>query len=71
MFARFIGCFATNYSSRFRGGMCYSIHAQRPVPCRAYDCRQDQRIWSDFAQRIVSPELDKLFESSQWRDDSQ
>lgn len=38
-----------------------SIHAQRPVPCRAYDCRNDKRIWNDFENKIVSPELAKLF----------
>jgi Fe-S-cluster containining protein len=45
-----------------RGCMGCSIHENRPVPCRAYDCRQDRRIWSDFEQRIVSPELDRLFD---------
>lgn len=45
-----------------RGCMRCTIHANRPVPCRGYDCRNDKRIWSDFAQRIVSPELDKLFQ---------
>jgi Fe-S-cluster containining protein len=46
-----------------RGCMGCSIHEQRPVPCRGYDCRKDQRIWSDFEQRVISPELDKLFTS--------
>lgn len=44
-----------------RGCMGCSIHENRPVPCRGYDCRQDKRIWSDFEQHIVSPDLDKLF----------
>lgn len=44
-----------------RGCMGCSIHAHRPVPCRAYDCRQDKRIWSDFERRLLSPEFDKLF----------
>lgn len=44
-----------------RGCMSCSIHEHRPVPCRGYDCRRDKRIWSDFEQRIVSPELEKLF----------
>ena len=47
-----------------RTQMNCTIHENRPVPCRAYDCRQDKRIWSDFEQRIVSPELAKLFPSS-------
>jgi putative zinc- or iron-chelating protein len=47
-----------------REHMNCTIHQNRPVPCRAYDCRRDQRIWSDFEQRIVSPELDKLFVST-------
>ncbi len=40
-----------------------SIYENRPVPCRGYDCRNDHRIWADFENRIVSPELEKLFES--------
>ena len=48
-----------------RGCMNCTIHAYRPVPCRAYDCRKDKRIWSDFEQRVVSPELDKLFATTQ------
>lgn len=38
-----------------------SVYAQRPLPCRGYDCRQDDRIWTDFEQRIVSPKLASLF----------
>lgn len=37
-----------------------SIHAQRPVPCRAYDCREDKRIWLDFERQIVNPDLEEL-----------
>jgi Fe-S-cluster containining protein len=38
------------------------IYANRPVPCRAYDCRRDPRIWADFERRIPSPQLEELFE---------
>ncbi len=48
-----------------RGCMNCTIHQNRPVPCRAYDCRNDKRIWSDFEQRIVSPDLNKLFGPAQ------
>jgi hypothetical protein len=34
-----------------------TVHALRPIPCRAYDCRHDQRIWLDFENKIVNPEL--------------
>jgi Fe-S-cluster containining protein len=37
------------------------VYEHRPVPCRAYDCRQDERIWADFENRVPSPELSKLF----------
>lgn len=37
------------------------IYANRPVVCRAYDCRKDKRIWEDFEHRVVSPDLEKLF----------
>jgi Fe-S-cluster containining protein len=37
------------------------IYAQRPIVCRSYDCRKDKRIWADFENRVVSPDLEKLF----------
>jgi len=36
------------------------IYEDRPFVCRAYDCRKDQRIWQDFDNRVVSPELERL-----------
>jgi Fe-S-cluster containining protein len=45
-----------------------SVHNNRPVPCRAYDCRLDRRIWSNFEERIVSPDLAKLFPPSKQAD---
>lgn len=32
-----------------------TVHAQRPTPCRRYDCRNDSRVWIDFAARIPAP----------------
>ena len=40
-----------------RGTKRCSIHASRPVPCRAFDCRNDKRIWVDFERRIPNPGL--------------
>ena len=34
---------------------CGAYH-ERPVACRAFDCRQDKRIWLDFEKRILAPE---------------
>ena len=45
------------------GGHC-SIYENRPLPCRAYDCRGDERIWADFENRIVSPRLGQLLEET-------
>ena len=36
-----------------------TVREHRPVPCRAYDCRQDTRIWLDFERRIVNPRIDR------------
>lgn len=33
------------------------VYCQRPIPCRGYDCRGDTRIWLDFENRIINPEL--------------
>jgi hypothetical protein len=52
------------YCSHLQRGSCgCTIYANRPLPCRAYDCRQDQRIWSDFENKVVSPELETLFQT--------
>lgn len=40
-----------------RGTLQCSIYDHRPGICRAYDCRQDKRIWQDFAQGIINPTL--------------
>jgi Fe-S-cluster containining protein len=32
-----------------------TVHAHRPRVCRGYDCRNDQRIWIDYEQRIPAP----------------
>jgi hypothetical protein len=42
------------YCVHNEAGGC-SIYAQRPAVCRAYDCRQDRRIWIDFEKRIPAP----------------
>ena len=32
------------------------VYEHRPATCRAYDCRNDKRIWLDFEGRIPAPE---------------
>ncbi len=34
-----------------------TVYAYRPVPCRAFDCRDDARIWLDFEARMPNPAL--------------
>jgi hypothetical protein len=53
---------ADGYCAHLRGADCKCVvYEKRPVPCRGYDCRQDKRIWADFENRVVSPELEELF----------
>jgi len=42
-----------------RGTCACTIYPHRPVPCRGFDCRQDQRIWLDFEQRIPNPAIEE------------
>jgi Fe-S-cluster containining protein len=42
-----------------RGNCHCTVYAQRPIPCRGYDCRDDQRIWLDFENRIVNPRIEE------------
>ncbi len=34
-----------------------NVYAHRPIPCRGYDCRKDQRIWLDFEKKVVNPRV--------------
>lgn len=46
------------YCTHFERGTCRcTVREQRPVPCRGYDCRNDKRIWADFENKIVNPNL--------------
>jgi len=44
-----------------RESSCCTVREQRPLPCRGYDCRKDERVWLDFEKRIVNPDLEQLF----------
>lgn len=57
--------------SRCDDGYCTHLDRQtcecgiwnnRPVPCRAFDCRNDTRIWIDFENMIINPKLSEIFE---------
>ena len=39
----------------------------RPVPCRAFDCRKDDRIWLDFENKIINPKLIELLKNGNGR----
>lgn len=41
-----------------RGTHACGVYAQRPVPCRTYDCRRDRRVWLDFERCIANPRLE-------------
>ena len=34
-----------------------TVREQRPLPCRAYDCRKDKKIWLDFEKHIINPDI--------------
>lgn len=44
--------------------MC-GIYDNRPVICRTYDCREDKRIWVDFEEKTLVPELIARFEKTE------
>jgi Fe-S-cluster containining protein len=46
------------YCSHLERGDCRcTVYEQRPVPCRAYDCRRNGDIWLDFERRLVNPAI--------------
>lgn len=40
-----------------------TVREHRPIPCRAFDCRNDKRIWLDFENKVINPDIGKLPES--------
>ena len=32
-----------------------TVHQFRPRVCRAYDCRNDPRVWTDYENRVIAP----------------
>jgi Putative zinc- or iron-chelating domain len=48
------------YCDHLERGTCRcTVYYHRPIPCRGYDCRKDQRIWLDFEMKVVNPQVDK------------
>jgi hypothetical protein len=46
------------YCTHLERGACHCmVREHRPVPCRAYDCRKDNRIWLDFENKIINPDI--------------
>ena len=45
-----------------RGGCSCTIYQQRPLPCRTFDCRKDKRIWLDFENQVINPNLEDMFQ---------
>jgi Fe-S-cluster containining protein len=35
-----------------------TVREHRPIPCRAYTCRNDRRIWQDFDNMVLAADLD-------------
>lgn len=40
-----------------------TVYENRPLVCKAYDCRQDRRIWIDFEKKIINQDLGLEIES--------
>lgn len=48
------------YCTHIERGTCRcTVREHRPVPCRGYDCRNDKRIWLDFENKVVNPNINR------------
>jgi len=46
------------YCSHLERGSCQCmVRPHRPLPCRAYDCSKGNKIWLDFEQKIINPDI--------------
>lgn len=43
-----------------------TVHENRPVPCRGFDCRDNEKwpVWSDFKNKILDSKLDEKIKGS-------
>lgn len=49
---------ADGYCTHLERGTCHcTVREHRPVPCRAYDCSKGDKIWLDFKNRIINPDI--------------
>jgi hypothetical protein len=42
-----------------RGEHTCGVYEHRPIPCRGYDCSQDPRIWLDFENYQINPQINE------------
>lgn len=57
---------AEGYCKHLDRGTCgCTVYQHRPLPCRAFDCRQDKRIWLDFENQVINPDLEAMFPKKQ------
>lgn len=33
------------------------VYEQRPIPCRGYGCSKDGRLWLDFENQVINPQI--------------
>ncbi len=45
-----------------------TVYENRPLPCRTFDCRKDKRIWLDFENKVINPDLESMFQRNQPND---
>lgn len=50
-----------------RGTYHCTIYQNRPRICRTYNCSKDSRIWADFENRVINPDLFVIGEDGQRR----
>jgi Fe-S-cluster containining protein len=46
---------ATGYCACLGADGGCSVYEDRPAVCRSYDCREDRRVWLDYAKRVPAP----------------
>jgi Fe-S-cluster containining protein len=48
------------YCTHIERGTCHcTVRENRPIPCRGYDCRNDRRIWLDFENKVINPNIQR------------
>jgi Fe-S-cluster containining protein len=57
---------STGYCEHLEAKGGCGVYHDRPAVCRSYDCREDRRVWLDYAARVPAPMPQSVVPLASW-----